>query len=140
MALVCNIITYPYCNLKHCAMMSHLCNRYVRELLILARTWFTFGLPSKTGCDISGMGECCGALIRFGTSVRLGSDLGFPSAFDERSPRLWLRSFLEEPVRSLDPWGIQKGFRREASFSYAGRGAWGPTGVPSSHRHRSGSP
>jgi hypothetical protein len=32
-------------------MMSHLCNRYVREFLILARTWFAFGLPSKTGCD-----------------------------------------------------------------------------------------
>jgi hypothetical protein len=32
-------------------MMSMLCNCYVRELLILARTWFTFGLPSKTGCD-----------------------------------------------------------------------------------------
>jgi hypothetical protein len=23
----------------------------VRELLILARTWFAFGLPSKTWCD-----------------------------------------------------------------------------------------
>jgi hypothetical protein len=32
-------------------MVSHLCNRCVREFLILARTWFTFGLPSKTGCD-----------------------------------------------------------------------------------------
>jgi hypothetical protein len=32
-------------------MMSHLCNRRVREFLILARTWFAFGLPSKTGCD-----------------------------------------------------------------------------------------
>jgi hypothetical protein len=31
--------------------MSMLCNCCVRELLILARTWFTFGLPSKTGCD-----------------------------------------------------------------------------------------
>jgi hypothetical protein len=31
--------------------MSHLCNRCVREFLILARTWFAFGLPSKTGCD-----------------------------------------------------------------------------------------
>jgi hypothetical protein len=30
-------------------MMSHLCNRCVRELLILARTWFVFGLPSKPG-------------------------------------------------------------------------------------------
>jgi hypothetical protein len=32
-------------------MMSMLCNCCVRELLILARTWFIFGLPSKTGCD-----------------------------------------------------------------------------------------
>jgi hypothetical protein len=30
-------------------MMSHLCNRCVREFLILARTWFAFGLPSKPG-------------------------------------------------------------------------------------------
>jgi hypothetical protein len=28
-----------------------LCNRCLREFLILARTWFAFGLPSKTGCD-----------------------------------------------------------------------------------------
>jgi hypothetical protein len=34
-------------------MMSMLCNYCVRELLILARTWFAFGLPSKTGCDTS---------------------------------------------------------------------------------------
>jgi hypothetical protein len=27
----------------------HLCNRCVREFLILARTWFAFGLPSKSG-------------------------------------------------------------------------------------------
>jgi hypothetical protein len=42
-------------------MMSHLCNRYVRELLILAHTWFAFGVPSKTGCDsylpTSGLGH-----------------------------------------------------------------------------------
>jgi hypothetical protein len=30
-------------------MMSHLCNRCERELLILTRTWFAFGLPSKPG-------------------------------------------------------------------------------------------
>jgi hypothetical protein len=36
---------------EHCVMMSILCNCCVRELLILARTWFAFGLPSKTGCD-----------------------------------------------------------------------------------------
>jgi hypothetical protein len=29
-----------------------LCHRCVRELLILACTWFAFGLPSKTGWDI----------------------------------------------------------------------------------------
>jgi hypothetical protein len=34
-------------------MMSMLCNCCVRELLILARTWFAFGLPSKTECDTS---------------------------------------------------------------------------------------
>jgi hypothetical protein len=33
-------------------MLCHCC---VRELLILARTWFAFGLPSKTGCDIGGI-------------------------------------------------------------------------------------
>jgi hypothetical protein len=37
-------------------MMSHLCNRHVREFLILARTWFALGLPSKTGCD-NGAGD-----------------------------------------------------------------------------------
>jgi hypothetical protein len=30
-----------------------LCNYCVRELLILARTWFAFGLPSKTRCDMT---------------------------------------------------------------------------------------
>jgi hypothetical protein len=30
-------------------MMSMICNCCVRELLILARTWFAFGLPSKSG-------------------------------------------------------------------------------------------
>jgi hypothetical protein len=30
-----------------------LCNRCVRKFLILARTWFAFGLPSETWCDIS---------------------------------------------------------------------------------------
>jgi hypothetical protein len=39
----------------NCTMVSHLCNCCVREFLILARTWFAFGLPSKTGCDINGI-------------------------------------------------------------------------------------
>jgi hypothetical protein len=41
-----------------------LCNRCVREFLILARTWFLFVLPSKTGCDIS----CIKALLTVGTA------------------------------------------------------------------------
>jgi hypothetical protein len=32
-------------------MMGHLYNRCVREFLILARSWFAFGLPYKTRCD-----------------------------------------------------------------------------------------
>ena len=36
---------------EHCVMMSGYVNCCVRELLILARTWFAFGLPSETGCD-----------------------------------------------------------------------------------------
>jgi hypothetical protein len=36
-------------------MMSSYVNCCVRELLILARTWFAFGLPSKTRCDIGGI-------------------------------------------------------------------------------------
>jgi hypothetical protein len=39
-------------------MMSMLCNCCVRELLILARTWFAFGLPSKTGCDTNRIPIC----------------------------------------------------------------------------------
>jgi hypothetical protein len=34
---------------------AQLSNRYVLEFLILAFTRFAFGLPSKTGCDISGI-------------------------------------------------------------------------------------
>jgi hypothetical protein len=45
-------------------------------------------LPSGRGIPItlkgpSQLGECCGALIWFSTSVRLGPDPGFPSTFDE---------------------------------------------------------
>jgi hypothetical protein len=48
----CNRLLFPFLILfEHCVMMSMLCNCCVRELLILARTWFAFGLPSKTGCD-----------------------------------------------------------------------------------------
>jgi hypothetical protein len=36
-------------------MMSNYAIVVYMNFFILARTWFTFGLPSKTGCDISGI-------------------------------------------------------------------------------------
>jgi hypothetical protein len=87
----------------------------------------------------SRLGECYGALIWSSTSVRLGPDPESSSAFDEGGPRHWLWSFLDEPIRKLDPWGVQMGFRRKAGFSSVGRGAWGPAGGPFSRRHWSGS-
>jgi hypothetical protein len=45
----------------------HLCNCCVREFLILAHTWFAFGLPSKTGCDC-GSAHGGGARVQGGTS------------------------------------------------------------------------
>jgi hypothetical protein len=48
------VIKVPFCYLLR-AMCDdvQLCNHCVHEFLILARTWFAFGLPSKTRCDIS---------------------------------------------------------------------------------------
>jgi hypothetical protein len=40
---------------EHRVMMSGYVNCCVHELLILTHTWFTFGLPSKTGSNISGI-------------------------------------------------------------------------------------
>jgi hypothetical protein len=46
----CNKVLFPLLLWAMCDDVQ-LCNRCVREFLILARTWFAFGLPSKTGCD-----------------------------------------------------------------------------------------
>jgi hypothetical protein len=48
----CNRLLFPFYIMiwARCDDVQ-LCNCCVRELLILARTWFAFGLPSKTGCD-----------------------------------------------------------------------------------------
>jgi hypothetical protein len=43
-------------------------------------------------------------------------------SIDKTYRDVWLRSFLDEPIRSLDPRGIQRGFRRKAGFSSVGRG------------------
>jgi hypothetical protein len=49
----CNRILFPfYIMIWALCDDVQLCNWCVRELLILARTWFAFGLPSKTECDI----------------------------------------------------------------------------------------
>jgi hypothetical protein len=46
----CNQVPFRYLFQALCDDVQ-LCNRCVCEFLILARTWFAFGLPSKTGCD-----------------------------------------------------------------------------------------
>jgi hypothetical protein len=56
-------------------MMSHLCNRCVREFLILARTWSTFGLPSKTGCDNTPCGQ--------GSSQGRGNEWSVETTYEE---------------------------------------------------------
>jgi hypothetical protein len=51
--LWCNRLLFPfYIMIWALCDNVQLCNCCVRELLILPRTWFVFGLPSKTGCDI----------------------------------------------------------------------------------------
>jgi hypothetical protein len=52
-------------------MLSHLCNPCVREFLILARTWFAFGLPSKTGCDTNHYHYITLLLIYYTTTTKL---------------------------------------------------------------------
>jgi hypothetical protein len=46
----CNKVPFRYLLWATCDDVQ-LCNRCVREFFILTRTWFAFGLPSKTGCD-----------------------------------------------------------------------------------------
>jgi hypothetical protein len=46
----CNKVPFRYLLWAMCDDVQ-LCNPCVREFLILTRTWFAFGLPSKIGCD-----------------------------------------------------------------------------------------
>jgi hypothetical protein len=64
-------------------MVSHLCNHCVREFLILALTWFSFDLPSKTGCDTYARVKCYICRVvgdpqlgvnRFGSPLLLGHE------------------------------------------------------------------
>jgi hypothetical protein len=49
----CNKVILLYAIIRALCYDVQLCNRHVREFLILARTCSAFGLPSKTGCDRS---------------------------------------------------------------------------------------
>jgi hypothetical protein len=57
---------------EHYVMMFGYVNCCVRELLILARTWFAFGLPSKTECDSMHI-ENPGRMMSSRTSIELDS-------------------------------------------------------------------
>jgi hypothetical protein len=63
-------------------MMSYLCNHCVREFLILARTWFAFGLLSKSGVtptiSVSNLAPTSKFIVRVlgsGGCARLTQDL-----------------------------------------------------------------
>jgi hypothetical protein len=60
-------------------MMSHLCNRCVREFLILARTWFAFGLPSKPGVTLSNFGIIFTPVFFYQTRRKFEKGLKFHS-------------------------------------------------------------
>jgi hypothetical protein len=47
----CNKVILLYVIIWALCNDVQLCNCYVHEFLILACTWFAFGLPSRTGCD-----------------------------------------------------------------------------------------
>jgi hypothetical protein len=47
----CNKVILLYAIIWALCDDVRLCNRNVREFLIMARTWFAFGLLSETGCD-----------------------------------------------------------------------------------------
>jgi hypothetical protein len=57
-ASLCNQIITLYVIIWALCDDVRLCNYCVRELLIMARTWFAFSLPSKTGCDNSPLIGC----------------------------------------------------------------------------------
>jgi hypothetical protein len=75
-----------------------LCNRCVREFLILARTWFAFVLPSKTRCDISGIK----ALLTVGPL--------------NKTRMVSLRTI--DPYPHLDPWCYFKSWSSQPILCY----------------------
>jgi hypothetical protein len=72
-----------------------LCNCCVRELLILARTWFAFGLPSKTGCDNSLLLK----QLRLFSQLRLCNNLLFLGHFFSRHGE---NAFFKLKLRELE--------------------------------------
>jgi hypothetical protein len=62
-------------------MMSHLCNRCVREFLILAHTWFAFGLPSKPDVTAITFGDGNQGLVKGLGEVLYHLTILFPMFF-----------------------------------------------------------
>jgi hypothetical protein len=81
-----------------------LCNCCVRELLILARTWFTFGLPSKTGCYIGLLGPLAPQLLLLSLVVPmiLGLVLLHSLVTCHVQHLLIMLLFLVHPTQDLD--------------------------------------
>jgi hypothetical protein len=47
----CNKFNTLYVVIRALCNDVYLCNHFVREILIMGRTWFAFDLPSKTWCE-----------------------------------------------------------------------------------------
>jgi hypothetical protein len=114
--------------------MSHLCNRHVREFLILARTWFAFGLPSKTGCDTVRREEKSGGERKEVSSPRQhgspATGRGTPAMGTQRAGARRGEAVVGEKLRDgygrFGFWKMNSGIPRP--------GAWAPLGSGSGMR------
>jgi hypothetical protein len=87
-----------------------LCNRCVCEFLILARTWFAFGLPSKTGCDSVPRASGAPPPVQWARCQRRERPLLFPRLrghLIRKTSRAALKGKCE---REMCPWAISKYF------------------------------
>jgi hypothetical protein len=117
-----------------------LCNHCVCDFLILARTWFAFGLPSKTGCDniggSSGNLKCNGHIwlqsqphpVRIGGATvamrqsKLRAMVTRPYCYHWRYVRIRVRIYWDTTILGrgeVDGSGMSEGQYREGE-----RGGW----------------
>jgi hypothetical protein len=85
-----------------------LCNRCVREFLILACTWSAFGLPSKTGCDTYAQVVCLDFEETFAPVARLESIRILLSCAAHHSFKLYQMdmksAFFNRPIKEEVSW------------------------------------